>query len=86
MKKIIIIAIQDCIACEIAYKMLKSIINNKDIKLEFITCNRDIASEKYHAVVFPTVIFKEDMREIARVFGTMPKDFYEIVIDKFEKL
>lgn len=83
-KSIKIISLQECIACEYVVDVLKKLSNN--IPCEIITCNRDIANTKYKTNVFPTVIFQEEMREVARIFGTMPIDFYQTVIEKFKSL
>ena len=84
MKKIELITIPNCIACSIVSNILKEI--KTDIKLNIIGCKQDYANKYYNTNVFPTVIFKDDDREIARIFGSMPIDFYKSVINKFEEL
>lgn len=86
MKIIEVITIEDCLACEFVSSILQDTCKGKDIKCNIVTCNRDIANSKYKTNVFPTVIFRENIREIARIFGSMSADFYKCVIDKFEML
>lgn len=86
MKIVEIITIKDCLACEFVGSVLQDICKNTDIKCNIVTCNRNVANTKYKTNVFPTVIIRENIREIARIFGSMPADFYKTVIDKFEKL
>lgn len=86
MKIVEIITIKDCLACKFVSSALQDICKNTEIKCNIITCNRDIANNKYKTNVFPTIIIRENIREIARIFGSMPIDFYKCVIDKFEML
>lgn len=86
MKIVEIITIKDCLACEFVSSVLQDICKNIDIKCNIVTCNRDVANTKYKTNVFPTVIIRENIREIVRIFGSMPADFYKSVIDKFETL
>lgn len=79
------IVLPDCIACKLVYDILKKIIG-KRFNLIRIVCNREIAKTKYNVEVFPTVIFTCGLKEIARISGSMPADYYKNVVEEFEKL
>lgn len=82
MKEIILIVKDNCIACNTVEQMLDSICtNNRNFNYKILKYNDELSSP-----IYPTLIFIHNKREIARIFGTMPIDFYKTVIDKFEKL
>ena len=82
MKKIVIYVKAGCIACEYTEKVIREICKNKQIDIPVI-CD---TSKNLSITVYPTVVFCDDTLEVARISSTMPKDFYETVIDNFEKL
>lgn len=86
MKNIDIITIENCLVCEIVEKTITEICKNKEINIIKVVCNRSQAKEIYRTVMFPTVVLLNDETEVARIFGSMPIDFYKTVIDKFEML
>lgn len=82
MKKIVIYVKTGCIACEYAKKVIYELCKDKDITIR-VAC--DLKPDDKISI-FPTVAFYNDNLEVARISSTMPKDFYETVIDNFEKL
>lgn len=81
MKEIILIVKDNCIACDAVEQMLENICtNNSDF--EYTVTNNNIL--KVNA--YPTLVFVHNKREVARISGTMPIDFYKTIIDKFKKL
>lgn len=40
----------------------------------------------FHTTAVPLLIFRVDDKEVARITGSMPADFYKTVIDKFIEL
>lgn len=82
MKKIVIYVKVNCIACEYAEKVIHELCKDKDIEIR-IAC--DLKPDDKISI-FPTVTFYNNNLEVARISSTMPKDFYETVINNFEKL
>lgn len=82
MKKIIIYIKVGCIACEYTEKVIHELCKDKNIEIVTVC---DLKPDD-NISIFPTISFRINKLEVARISSTMPKDFYKTVIDNFEKL
>lgn len=91
MKTIQFVKTNDCLACD----LVDSIIFNNVFEGK-VPVNIDIQKDTYnnaevrlgmfHTLAVPLLIFRVDDKEVARITGSMPADFYKTVINKFIEL
>lgn len=91
MKTIQFIKTNDCLACEIVDNIIFDTIFEgnfpSDIDIQKDTFNDAQARlSMFHTLSVPLLIFRIDDKEIARITGSMPADFYKTVINKFIEL
>lgn len=91
MKTIQFIKTNDCLACEIVDNIIFDTIFEgnfpSDIDIQKDTFNDAQARlSMFHTLAVPLLIFRVDDKEVARITGSMPADFYKTVINKFIKL
>lgn len=91
MKTIQFVKTDDCLACEIVDSIIfDSIFEDNipdDIDVREDTYNNaQVRLGMFHTVTVPLLIFRVDDKEVARITGSMPADFYKTVINKFIEL
>lgn len=91
MKTIQFVKTDDCLACEIVDSIIfDSIFEGNipdDIDVREDTYNNaQVRLGMFHTVTVPLLIFRVDDKEVARIIGSMPADFYKTVINKFIEL
>lgn len=82
MKRIIIFAKNNCIACQYVEETISKLCKNKNIE---VLITYDLKPND-KITIFPTVSFYKDKIEVARISSTMPMNFYQVVIENFETL
>lgn len=91
MKTIQFVKTNDCLACEIVDNIIFDTIfegnipDNIDV-IEDIYNNAQVRLCMFHTLAVPLLIFRVDDKEVARITGSMPADFYKTVINKFIEL
>lgn len=91
MKTIQFVKTDDCLACEIVDSIIfDSIIEGNipdDIDVRKDTYNNaEVRLAMFDTVTVPLLIFRVDDKEVARITGSIPADFYKTVINKFIEL
>lgn len=91
MKTIQFVKTDDCLACEVVDSIIfDSIFEGNvpdDIDVREDTYNNaEVRLGMFHTVTVPLLIFRVDDKEVARITGSMPADFYKTVINKFIEL
>lgn len=91
MKTIQFVKTDDCLACEVVDSIIfDSIFEGNvpdDIDVREDTYNNaEVRLCMFHTVTVPLLIFRVDDKEVARITGSMPADFYKTVINKFIEL
>lgn len=91
MKTIQFVKTDDCLACEIVDSIIfDSIFEGNipdDIDVREDTYNNaEVRLCMFHTLAVPLLIFRVDDKEVARITGSMPADFYKTVINKFIEL
>lgn len=91
MKTIQFVKTNDCLACEVVENIIFDTIYEGNlstyIDVQKDTCNDDQARLiMFHTLAVPLLIFRIDDKEVARITGSMPADFYKTVINKFIEL
>lgn len=91
MKTIQFVKTDDCLACEVVDSIIfDSIVEGNvpdDIDVRKDTYNNaEVRLGMFHTVTVPLLIFRVDDKEVARITGSMPADFYKTVINKFIEL
>lgn len=91
MKTIQFVKTDDCLACEIVDSIIfDSIFEGNipdDIDVRKDTYNNDqVRLGMFDTLAVPLLIFCVDDKEVARITGSMPADFYKTVINKFIEL
>lgn len=91
MKTIQFVATHECLACEVVDSIIfDSIFEGNvpdDIDVRKDTYNNaEVRLGMFHTLAVPLLIFRVDDKEVARITGSMPADFYKTVINKFIEL
>lgn len=91
MKTIQFVKTDDCLACEVVDSIIfDSIFEGNvpdDIDVRKDTYNNaEVRLGMFHTLAVPLLIFRVDNKEVARITGSMPADFYKTVINKFIEL
>lgn len=91
MKTIQFVATHECLACEVVESIIfDSIFEGNvpdDIDIRKDTYNNaQVRLGMFHTLAVPLLIFRVDDKEVARITGSMPADFYKTVINKFIEL
>lgn len=91
MKTIQFVKTDDCLACEVVDSIIfDSIFEGNipdDIDVREDTYNNaQVRLGMFDTVTVPLLIFRVDDKEVARITGSMPADFYKTVINKFIEL
>lgn len=91
MKTIQFVKTDDCLACEVVDSIIfDSIFKGNipdDIDVREDTYNNaQVRLCMFHTLAVPLLIFRVDDKEVARIAGSMPADFYKTVINKFIEL
>lgn len=91
MKTIQFVKTDDCLACEIVDSIIFDSIFEcnipDDIDVREDTYNNaQVRLSMFHTLAVPLLIFRVDDKEVARITGSMPADFYKTVINKFIEL
>lgn len=91
MKTIQFVKTNDCLACEVVENIIFDTIYEGNlstyIDVQEDTCNNAQARfSMFHTFAVPLLIFRVDDKEVARITGSMPADFYKTVINKFIEL
>lgn len=91
MKTIQFVKTDDCLACEIVDSIIfDSIFKGNipdDIDVREDTYNNaQVRLGMFDTLTVPLLIFRVDDKEVARITGSMPADFYKTVINKFIEL
>lgn len=91
MKTIQFVKTDDCLACEVVDSIIfDSIFEGNvpdDIDVRKDTYNNaEVRLGMFHTLAVPLIIFHVDDKEVARITGSMPADFYKTVINKFIEL
>lgn len=91
MKTIQFVKTNDCLACEVVENIIfDSIFEGNvpdDIDVRKDTYNNaEVRLGMFHTLAVPLLIFRVDDKEVARITGSMPADFYKTVINKFIEL
>lgn len=91
MKTIQFVKTDDCLACEIVDSIIfDSIFEGNipdDIDVREDTYNNaQVRLSMFDTLAVPLLIFRVDDKEVARITGSMPADFYKTVINKFIEL
>lgn len=82
MKRIVIFAKNNCIACQYVEETIAKLCKNKNIEVRVAY---DLKPDD-KVTIFPTISFYKDKIEVARISSTLSMDFYQVVIDNFETL
>lgn len=91
MKTIQFVKTNDCLACEIVDNIIFDTIfegnipDNIDVRKDIYN-NAQVRLGMFHTTTVPLIIFRVDDKEVARITGSMPADFYKTVINKFIEL
>lgn len=91
MKTIQFVKTNDCLACEIVDNIIFDTIfegnipDNIDVRKDIYN-NAQVRLGMFHTAAVPLLIFRVDDKEVARITGSMPADFYKTVINKFIEL
>lgn len=91
MKTIQFVKTDDCLACEIVDSIIfDSIFEGNipdDIDVREDTYNNaQVRLSMFNTLAVPLLIFRVDDKEVARITGSMPANFYKTVINKFIEL
>lgn len=91
MKTIQFVKTNDCLACEVVDNIIFDTIFEgnfpSDIDIQKDTFNdAQTRLSMFHTLAVPLLIFRVDDKEVARITGSMPADFYKTVINKFIEL
>lgn len=91
MKTIQFVKTDDCLACEIVDSIIfDSIFEGNipdDIDVREDTYNNaQVRLAMFDTLAVPLLIFRVDDKEVVRITGSMPADFYKTVINKFIEL
>lgn len=91
MKTIQFVKTDDCLACEVVDSIIfDSIFEGNipdDIDVREDTYNNaQVRLAMFDTLAVPLLIFRVDDKEVARITGYMPADFYKTVINKFIEL
>lgn len=91
MKTIQFVKTDDCLACEVVDSIIfDSIFEGNvpdDIDVRKDTYNNaEVRLGMFHTLALPLLIFRVDDKEVARITGSMPADFYKTIINKFIEL
>lgn len=91
MKTIQFVKTDDCLACEVVDSIIfDSIFEGNvpdDIDVREDTYNNaEVRLSMFDTLAVPLLIFRIDDKEVARITGSMPADFYKTVINKFIEL
>lgn len=91
MKTIQFVKTNDCLACEIVDNIIFDTIfegnipDNIDVRKDIYN-NAQVRLDMFHTLAVPLLIFRVDDKEVARIAGSMPADFYKTIINKFIEL
>lgn len=91
MKTIQFVKTNDCLACEIVDNIIFDTIfegnipDNIDVREDTYN-NAQVRLGMFDTVTVPLLIFRVDDKEVVRITGSMPADFYKTVINKFIEL
>lgn len=91
MKTIQFVKTNDCLACEVVDNIIFDTIfegnfpSNIDIQKDTFN-DAQTRLSMFHTLAVPLLIFRIDDKEVARITGSMPADFYKTVINKFIEL
>lgn len=91
MKTIQFIATHECLACEVVENIIFDTIYEGNLST-YIDVQKDTYNDAqarlsmFHTLAVPLLIFRIDDKEVARITGSMPADFYKTVINKFIEL
>mgnify|MGYP000936278844 FL=1 len=91
MKTIQFVKTDDCLACEIVDSIIfdsifeGNIPDDIDVRKDTYN-NAEVRLAMFDTVTVPLLIFRVDDKEVARITGSMPADFYKTVINKFIEL
>ena len=91
MKTIQFVKTNDCLACEVVENIIFDTIYEGNL-LTYIDVQKDTCNDAqarlsmFHTLAVPLLIFRVDDKEVARITGSMPADFYKTVINKFIEL
>lgn len=91
MKTIQFVKTNDCLACEVVENIIFDTIYEGNLST-YIDVQKDTYNDAqarlsmFHTLAVPLLIFRIDDKEVARITGSMPADFYKTVINKFIEL
>lgn len=91
MKTIQFVKTNDCLACEVVENIIFDTIYEGNLPT-YIDIQKDTFNDAqtrlsiFHTLAVPLLIFRIDDKEVARITGSMPADFYKTVINKFIEL
>lgn len=91
MKTIQFVKTDDCLACEIVDSIIfdnifeGNIPDNIDVREDTYN-NAQVRLAMFNTLAVPLLIFRIDDKEVARITGSMPAEFYKTVINKFIEL
>lgn len=91
MKTIQFVKTDDCLACEVVDSIIFDSIFEGNVPDDIDVIkdtynNAEVRLGMFHTVAVPLLIFRVDDKEVARITGSMPADFYKTVINKFIEL
>ena len=91
MKTIQFVKTDDCLACEVVENIIFDTIYEGNlptyIDVQKDTCNdAQTRVSMFRTTTVPLIIFRVDDKEVARITGSMPADFYKTIINKFIEL
>lgn len=91
MKTIQFVKTDDCLACEVVDSIIfdsifeGNVSDDIDVRKDTYN-NAEVRLGMFHTLAVPLIIFRVDDKEVARITGSMPADFYKTVINKFIEL
>lgn len=91
MKTIQFVKTNDCLACEVVENIIFDTIYEGNLPT-YIDIQEDTFNDAqtrfsmFDTLAVPLLIFRVDDKEVARITGSMPADFYKTVINKFIEL
>lgn len=91
MKTIQFVKTDDCLACEVVDSIIfdsifeGNVSDDIDVRKDTYN-NAEVRLGMFHTLAVPLLIFRVDDKEVARITGSMPADFYKTVINKFIEL
>lgn len=91
MKTIQFVKTNDCLACEVVENIIFDTIYEGNLST-YIDVQKDTYNDAqarlsmFHTLAVPLLIFRIDDKEVVRITGSMPADFYKTVINKFIEL